>query len=110
MPTRLDKYSFKRVHGDTVVGTVTGGMGIVVAVPVTVLVAPVQGAVFGHEGVDVVAVFEKGCGEAVLSFDYNTISIDIIIRGGGRERRGGVSKIGSKRREKDDRVRTKGGK
>jgi hypothetical protein len=96
MPARLDEYGFKRVHRDTVVGTVAGGVGVVVAMPVAVLIAPVQGAVFGHEGVDVVAVFEKGCGEAVLSFDYNTISMVIVIRGGGRERRRRVSKIGSK--------------
>lgn len=49
-------------------------MGVVVAVPVAVLVAPVEGAVLGHEGVDVVAVFEEGCGEAILSFDYDTVS------------------------------------
>jgi len=53
---------------------------VVVAVPVAIF-APVEGAILGHEGVDVVGVFEEGFGEAVLSFDYNTISVVIVRRG-----------------------------
>lgn len=41
MPAGLDEHSFKRVHCDTVVGAVSGGMCVVVAAPM-LLSAPID--------------------------------------------------------------------